>query len=282
MEAPNSAFDWYRATVPASVEMLTQECMKLGRHPVVEQGHGRFNYRSSRTITAGQRGERLATILYGGPNGHPNVEASGERAPALAALLRRLGEHRVTRCDIAADIAQEGAYEELTGIARTIARQCGVQGREIVPDDRRQGRTLYVGSRQSTVFLRIYEKGKKDRGLYGEWPDELLDSWVRCELEVKPQKEMKGRAALLEPGDFWGVSAWTASFAKEALAMAPDPIPFHPRRTASDETAYRHMVGQYRQLMQRRCQMKFGGDREAMARAWLADVFEDHHASDAA
>ena len=262
--------------------MLTKACLGIGgAYPRVIDGKGRFNYLYSRTIEDG--GDRVATILYGGSNGHPNVEASGDRAPALAELLRRLGAHRVTRCDPCVDLYGAGLFEELQQLALAIAAEFGLQTRLVgSPSDPRAGRTLYVGSRKSAVFLRIYEKGKAERGRYGDLPDDALDNWVRVELEVKPQKEMKERAALLEPADFWGVSAWTAKLAQEAFSMAPDPIPFHPRRTASDERAYRFMVAQYRNLMMRRCKDKFAGDREAFARQLAADFLDEDHDTAAA
>lgn len=240
-----------------------------GKYARMEIGKGRFNYRYSRTITDG--GDRVCTILYGGPNGHPNVEASGDRSTPLAQLLRAMGPHRVTRCDIASDFFEEGSYSELRRIGLSVARQYGLKKREVSsPGDDSEGSTLYVGSRQSSLFLRIYEKGKKERAEYRQRHDIPID-WVRCELEVKPQKEMKEAAAAIAPADFWGASPWTANFAKEALSMAPEPISFHPRRMASDERAYRFMVAQYRNLMQRRLEAKFDGDRDAMARQLVSD-----------
>jgi hypothetical protein len=98
---------------------------------------------------------------------------------------------------------------------------------------------------------------------------------VRVELEVKPQKEMKGLAALMPPEAFWGVSAWTAQLASEALAMSPNPVPFHPRRTASDDRAFAFMCAQYRNLLRRRCATKYGGDRDALGREIVSAIYDD-------
>jgi hypothetical protein len=97
---------------------------------------------------------------------------------------------------------------------------------------------------------------------------------VRCELEIKPQKEMKDQAALMSPEAFWGVSAWTAQLASEAFAMSPDLVPFHPRRTASDDRAFATMVGQYRNLLRRRCDDKHDGDQLALAQEIVRAVFD--------
>lgn len=273
MEPGTSKFDWYRATVPVHPDVLTDACVELaGKYPQIEEGKGRFNYLRSRTILAA--GDRVATILYGGDNGHPNVEASGNRAPALAEMLRAGGPHRVTRCDIAIDLHGDALFEQLVGLASSIAAKHRLGLRRISnPLDRTAGDTVYIGSRKSTVFARIYEKGKADRAAFSEDEAEALQGWVRCELEVKPQKDMKDRAATVQPDEFWGISAWTAQLAKEALNMSPDPLPFHPRRLASDERAYRFAVQQYRAVMQRRCADRFNGDRRAFMQQLEADLF---------
>lgn len=273
--AGHSRFDWYRATVPAHLDILLSACLDLGGpEAVLTEGNGRFNYHRSHTIMA--RGDRVATILSGGPNGHPNVEASGERAQLLAEMLRDGGAHRVTRCDVAADFYGDNAFEDLERVALGIAEKHGVAIRKIAnPRDKEAGETVYLGSRQSTVFGRIYEKGKADRLHYGELEPALLRPWVRCELEVKPQKDMKAKAATMAPEAFWGVSAWSAQLAQEALQLDTQPVPFHPRRTASDDRAFATMCAQYRNLLRRRCADRHAGDRMALAREIVASIFDE-------
>jgi len=248
-----------------------------GEGASVESGRGRFNYVNSTTVSVG--GDRVATVLHGGSNGHPNVEASGERAPALAELLRARGPHRVTRCDVAVDLYGEGVFQGVELIAHGIAADHGLKLRKIAsPIDRSAGETVYIGSRDSSVFGRIYEKGKADAAAYGGASPATLNLWVRVELEVKPAKEMKALAASMAPEAFWGVSTWTARLAAEALAMAPDPIPFHPRRTATDDRAFAFMCAQYRNLLRRRCDDRHGGDRQALAAEILASIYSDQEA----
>lgn len=264
--AERCRFDWYRATVPAHHQLILEAVLSLSqRIPSVEEGKGRFNYHHSLTVTDG--GDRVATILYGGPNGHPNVEASGERAPALAQLLREGGDHRVTRCDVAIDLYGREAFDRTEGIAHTIAKECGLQLRKVAtPLDRTAGETVYLGSRSSALFARIYEKGKAERAVYSDHESDELEPWVRCELEVKPQKDMKAKAATMSPEAFWGCSDWTSRLAQEAFAMSPDPVPFHPRRVSSDERSWQFGMAQYRNLARRRLQEKHFGDRASLYR----------------
>jgi hypothetical protein len=247
----------------------------------VDQGPGRFNYHSSITIT--ESGERVATILHGGPNGHPNVEASGERAPALAGLLRAMGEHRVTRCDVAIDLYGEDAFAATEALAVSIASEEGLTCRKIAsPLDRTAGETIYIGSRSSSLFARIYEKGKAEKGVYSGVSAHALQRWVRCELEVKPQKDMKAVAATMPPDAFWGCSQWASRLAKEAFAMSPEPIPFHPRRTATDDRAFAFMCAQYRNLLRRRCETVHGGNRLDLANEIIAHIFDQEQGGVAA
>lgn len=283
--AERSRFDWYRATVPAHIDLIRsgviRELTDAGPRVSVEQGKGRFNYLHSTTIT--DAGERVATILHGGPNGHPNIEASGERAPALAGLLRAMGEHRVTRCDVAIDLWGADAFRSTEQLAMAIAKQERLQVRKVAtPLDRTAGETIYIGSRSSALFVRIYEKGKADRALYGGVCADTLEPWVRCELEVKPQKDMKATAATMSPDAFWGCSDWTAQLAQEAFAMTPEPIPFHPRRTASDDRAFDFMIKQYGNLLRRRCQTVHGGNQLALAQEIAAALFDQEQSAAAA
>lgn len=275
--ALQSRFDWYRATVPAHPDLITGWVLRHSDRATVvdEPDRGRFNYRSTRTIVD-HRGDRIVTILHGGPNGHPNVEASNERAVMLSDVLRSAGPHRVTRCDVAWDVYGPQAFRRLRRIGYQVAKKHGLntdpRGDKLKPE---KGFTLNIGSRSSTVYLRIYEKGKKDGHLYSDCPAEVIHHWVRCELEVKPAKEMKSLAAELEPSSFWGVSDWTADFTRKAFDMAPQPIPFHPRRTASDDRAFATMCTQYRDVMRRRCAQVHNGDRLALAQEILARIYDE-------
>lgn len=273
--AQRCRFDWYRATVPAHPELLLEAILSVtDGHLTVEQGKGRFNYLHALTVACG--GDRVATILHGGPNGHPNVEASGERAQDLADILRSIGPHRVTRADVAIDLYGDDVFARTERLAHAIARDEGLQLRKIAsPIDRSAGETVYLGSRKSSLFARIYEKGKAETAAYGNVGADALKPWVRCELEVKPQKDMKAVAADMSPDAFWGCSAWTARLAQEAFAMAPEPIPFHPRRQASDDRAFAFMCSQYRNLLRRRVDERHQGDRMALAYEILGLIYDE-------
>lgn len=272
-----SHFDWYRATVPVHHDLLTRELVReAGRYAEVREGPGRFAYKFSRTVEQG--GNRVATVLYGGPNGHPNVEASGgEYAPRLAALLRARGPHRVTRCDVAVDLFGAGMFAALKELAGAIADRNGLDCRDVTNRDTAKGDTRYLGSRKSAVFARIYEKGKSGGATVGDVPPDLLRHWVRVELEIKPQKEMKDQAATIEPEAFWGVSPWTRELAKGALDMNAQLIPFTPRRVSNNERAFRHMLDQYGSVMEQRLLTVHNGDLDSLAAELMEGFFPSRY-----
>jgi DNA relaxase NicK len=108
------------------------------------------------------------------------------------------------------------------------------------------GRTIYLGSRNSQVFLRIYEKGKKYAAELGIPLTDELRNWIRVEVEFKPQnRKSKSLASILTPDAIWGTSAWLADFAQEAFAMEAERININQRRESDQQRALRFMGSQY-------------------------------------
>lgn len=98
----------------------------------------------------------------------------------LSDVTRVLGV-TVTRLDFAADIKGAGAKPDdierawMAGEVKTKARRMQV----LEARDRKgqgHGKTVYIGSRTSSLFLRIYDKGKETK---------TGEDWTRVELETK-------------------------------------------------------------------------------------------------
>lgn len=102
---------------------------------------------------------------------------------------------RITRLDIALDIQGEKpnldnvykklAHKEYKGSARTISQLHSPNG----------GNTIYIGSRQSEKFIRIYDKAAQ-QGLQGE-------VWTRFELETKGMVARSMAKLLIDAGKDW-------------------------------------------------------------------------------
>lgn len=279
-------FDWYRASVPAHPELVLGGLLEaverdMGSQAVVTAGHPRWSFLRASTVSD-SNGHRIAEVLHGGRNPHPCVEASGEYAPFVADVLRAHGPHRVSRVDVAVDRAGPSLFMDLRALCERLSTRYGLQLRVIeAPTDPDAGRTVYLGSRKSEVFLRVYEKGlqvARLQGLAKPIPDDFRH-WVRAELEFKPHhRSAKKVVATMDPKDLWGVSEWLADFAKEAFAMDCKTVSLRERRESDFDRAMRWMVHQYSAHLDKLAD-QCGGDPAAAWEALMAYRQNDQRAA---
>jgi len=209
-----SAFDWYQGTVSAAYDQV------LDALPgPFERGPGLHGY------TDTYKGQTSAgssfTVWAGGKCVRPSVQGRGADAPGVAELLRGLPwGHVVTRADSAVDLKGPGLFDDLVGLLREFARFEGLRtsvAGDWLSEGHDAGRTLYLGSRKSAVFLRCYEKGKQ----LGEDRD-----WVRVELQVRPKGTQRRFMAGASPDDAWGCGGWSSRLAPQFLGgMMPEVCP---------------------------------------------------------
>lgn len=149
---------------------------------------GRVDWHTDR---ASQR--RLWTLTGSDLDKLANLEFSHERL--LTDVSRTLGVN-VTRLDFAADIRGANAKPDdierawLEGRVKTNARRMQV----IEAKDKKghgKGKTVYIGSRTSSVFLRVYDKGAESKS---------GDDWLRVEVEAKSPVSNKVCSAMAERG----------------------------------------------------------------------------------
>ena len=185
-------------------------------------------------------------IHFGGQNAEhgPNVIGSGAAADDLAMLIRdRFPAHRVSRVDSCEDYHHPDAYDYLRRAALKIAAQQRVNCREItkpIPDSD-DGRTLYLGAQSSPVSMRIYEKGKQ-LGVDG--------NWVRAELQVRPQKDVKRVVSMLDATDVWGLSKWSHAMALQLGKKGLQRVDAQVYEQSDHDRAYRFMLKQYRRVLE--------------------------------
>ena len=271
-------FDAYCASVYAHhdtvVDCLFRALSEAGEGVSLEDGPP-IRFYTGNTLLLDENGRRLAQVRFGG-NPHPFVEAKGWQSPAVAQALRDTFEHSPSRIDSAFDRAAPGLFEQLVALAQDFEQRFGIRldwaGAAVSNPDR--GTTVYLGSRKSAVFVRIYQKGLKlaeEMGLVGEAIPDSLRHWVRIELEFKPQKKRaKEIASGLSPLGLWGVSPWTRQFAMEALSIEAERVTVTERRESDHQRALRFMAQQYRghlEQLLREC----GGDY-SQAMAVLVDL----------
>lgn len=231
-------FDWYQITLPnregksscvvggeeeaEAVEAALRWCSDQGMHPGrVSGGHNGYRAALPWHRDAGSK-EVVCRVNSGSSSGiMPNIMLTGGHG-ACATLAPRLQkafpEARLSRADAALDWSQEGLWDELLSMARKLAKSnVKLGGVRTIESD--TGRTFYLGSRTSTVSLRVYEKDleRVARGVIDE-ADADLDL-VRIEWTFRPQSKSKAGMSSKTPGEMIRTSVWARDFMSRAAEI---------------------------------------------------------------
>lgn len=247
-------FDAYNATVYAQRDLLGAALLDAlqaaGYAPRVERGP-KVTFYDENALFLDDKGHRILSIRSGGANFHPFVECKGPASPLVAATLRNGFDHKPSRVDSALDLRGPDVWAQLCAICDRMEEVHGVQLNErgAKRDHPHRGSTIYLGSRSSRCFVRVYQKGLKtaeEMGLVGDAIPDELRHWVRCELELKPDKpEGKRQAAKLSARGMWGCSPWTRVFATLAFAIDAEKVKMSEKRESDHERAMRYLIQQY-------------------------------------
>lgn len=239
-------FDWYQASVPeVPPEVVMNAIAKSDMAGDWEESLPSKGYSvGAKFVVAGHT---LFKLNHGGQNEEygANITGSGSSAPPLAKLLRsHFPSHRVSRLDACEDFHHPDVYAYLRHKALNIARQGKVRVREIVKplsecDD---GSTLYIGAPTSSISGRIYQKGLQ-LGVSADW--------VRVELQVRPQKDLKQAIAYLDPLQVWGLSKWSHQLAVEMGNKELQRVDAHVYQQADDARAWHFMLKQYGPMLKK-------------------------------
>ena len=243
-------FDAYSATVFANADMVLADLLCLmesaGMWAIASEGP-KVRFYARNDVLTDAKGHRLLSVKSGGSNPHPHVECTGRAAPFLARFLRDNYRHRPTRIDHAVDRRGPDLFEHLHTYAKSLCKQHGLKlgyGGDWNLTD--AGRTVYIGSRKSQVFVRIYEKGLEYAAALGLPVTSDLRDWVRIEIEFKPQTEAaRLLAPVIEGPQLWGSTVWANQLANEVLSMSTEPVCIREWRESNRERALRFMGSQY-------------------------------------
>lgn len=135
-------------------------------------------------------GRDVGFIAWGGNGGTINVNISGVGCSMLSRVSYFVIKQwidsfdaKITRCDVCYDFdgsfdseyrkAEAGLYDGVDSLGRSHARKLSLVS-DLGSGD---GSTLYIGSRGSATYTRIYEKGKQ--------LGDKSSSWVRVETEFR-------------------------------------------------------------------------------------------------
>lgn len=239
-------FDWYQATIDATPQAVQASFLETFGGEFEETG-GRNTY------AHGSKHSALSfTINWGGHNPHPNITATSGDSPAIAQWARdAFPSHRVSRADVAFDFSFPRSFDTIRSIIEPLARERGVsiallgdpaENDPDYPEDKRRGRTLYLGSPKSDMRLRLYEKGFERRGAGVEHIDPNLS---RLEVVARPKKAHKALAATLSPFAIVGLSKWIAGAVAAVVGDHPAIIPANIKRDTTTDERLAHLARQY-------------------------------------
>ncbi|WP_066567957.1 replication initiation factor domain-containing protein [Snodgrassella sp. CFCC 13594] len=150
-------------------------------------------------------------VHFGGQNNTMLIELTGTGCNAatsgwemrLHGFLTKAIRPKITRIDITKDFfngeytPEQAKHDRLSG--RFTNHHMMPDGESVGSDwesNNAKGKTYYVGSRESSKFVRVYEKGKQ--------LGDKSSNWVRFEIEFKAKDIVIPFEALLVPGEFFG------------------------------------------------------------------------------
>ena len=231
-------FDWFQVTLAnaqgeascivggreeeAAVDAAMRFAVANGLHPG-RIGGGHNGYRAALPFTNGPESSEGVFRINSGSSGSlmPNLMLTGGHGACahLAPLLQAaFPDARLSRADAALDWSQEGLFDDLLAMARRIARGNRKMG-GVRTIESETGRTFYLGSRTSTVSLRVYEKDR-ERAAKGVIDEADIDpDLIRIEFTFRPQSKSKAGMMGLSPGQMVRTSVWARGFVAQAAKI---------------------------------------------------------------
>jgi hypothetical protein len=249
--------DWYEATIEADLGSLMEALSEAGG----EAGSWRSG---ERRPPHGYGGEQrledeygvVARVWYGGRQEHPHLLASGERTPAVAAILRRdFGDHRVTRVDSCIDFEGAETFDKLQSVMLGVAERSRVsidtRGDHLLT---KQGRTTYLGGTQSAVRARLYDKAAELRqGLRNDpvRQAEVPDHLTRFEAQIRPKGRVaREKFARVSASDCMGSANWLREVWAGITGEKCDPVQaWQGWRRSDEERAINGLLMQYGRVL---------------------------------
>lgn len=248
----HTKYDWWQATI--SIEGMGTYREKLDSEgyesePDIEAflnwlsnnlpmatkrlGAGRNGYERSVSFVIGDTVECL--VQWGGVNPDPNITATGHNSPAIHALITsKFPDGKISRIDSAFDsMSGTKSFKTAAIWLEGRATEAGMNYRWIRNSDPSIGDTLYVGSPNSRVMIRLYEKGKQ--------MGYKIDDWWRAEVQLKPSSRDKQSAYSYSPGMVWAASRVTRDFLKYLTGESLAAVGFQgklPDKTLDTKAGY--------------------------------------------
>lgn len=212
----HSHFDWWQVSLDVSsleswdtktgevlpgIDVLKLELNKAFPASSWITSGGRNGYDFSEELKRGD--SRICLVSHGGIHPLANITASGSRSAEVRSFMVSLfPTGKVSRVDSAFDsLSGSAEFRRVTAWAEDRATQAGINCTWIKNTKTSKGDTLYIGSKQSRVQIRIYEKGKQMSHRESEW-------W-RVEVQLRPDSKSKSAVYSWSAGHVWSASRLT-------------------------------------------------------------------------
>jgi len=265
---PTICRDYLRVTVRETPDIFAQALAGLLKGEMRTCGTPRgYGYRHAIGWFEGD--QRTAMMLYSDGR-NPMLDVPGPYSQDVYTALAPIysGVASLARGDAALDIDDDCAFELAVKFAVDYAtkRRMGTEckGDWLVPGSPK-GRTLYVGSRESELYIRIYEYKKH----HGHGPH------CRIEVEFKPQKgHRKLEAFALTPAEIFSQSRAALHIAKGVWVEDIAALQITPRVNERHDLKRRidHLVSQWMPTLNELITSLPGGAAD------LGDYLVDHAA----
>lgn len=248
-------FDWYSATIHDNSNEKLINFLADMQVQIKELDKGMNGY-TEVGLLLGLNKESRGKLLTGGVNEYPHVTASGTEYPnELAAMVRKHfpDNHQVTRLDSAQDFDEVGAFDKFCKIGIELANRRNLRINQVGDwVNNKPGRTLYLGSPKSSAMVRIYEKGEelKARAPY-HMRQFISDNLVRVEMQCRPKRNQREKAAVVTPEEVWGFANWTKELASSVLELDVPRVKVDDWRKNTDLKAIAWMCKQYGGALER-------------------------------
>lgn len=239
-------FDFYNANIDcdytALVERLSQDLdldivrayPKYGYEKAVHLARGDTKHMF---IQAG--GSSVGTGTYTSANGHFANEY-------YAWLEKNKTEYNLIRADVKIDLDGKEYFIQIANMLKKVALNNRLKT-SCMGDwvQTHTGRTLYVGSRQSPVFCRLYEKGHQYN---------FASDLVRLEFEIKPKKDARRALALQPASSFVNINRWVSELFTMMCQsdIEPSDLKIGTVHAPSDhDRALAHLIKQYQNTIKK-------------------------------
>ena len=256
----NAFFDWYQCALSVDPQVVvsaaeswfrSESNMCVEVRPAVPQRP----YKSAVELFTTFPSHEIVfcTVHFGGVNQKCMFRSTSDRASSGSDFVRSVfPDHSCSRVDCALDF-MEGP-ELFPVLVDWLVNYAQNSNPKMTVDYRgdwsnaSKGRTIYIGSRQSSVFIRLYEKGFQQisEGNLDADPD-----WIRFEAEIKPEKKI-GKIALskLSPEQCFGCSRLLRDFVKMISGDKLEAVTVGKVRKMTDhDRSYTHLCYQYGRIL---------------------------------